>query len=150
MMLLHSKEKAIHGIAAAKHSHRLRLFKVPANQQSKYTGDEVTINGNLYDVGEREIISDTLYISLYHDADEQGVLSVITDFFKADDASAVSAFPDRPSLKNIRIVFNPQYYFDVASFSLKAFGGCYKNYPDNISQLSIPAYDIITPPPRLS
>jgi hypothetical protein len=150
VMLLQSKEKAMHSIAAAAYDHSLRLYKIPASQKDAYSDDEVTINGNLYDVGEREIINDTLYITLYHDTDEQNVLSLITDFFKTDDGTSVSSFPNRPALKNIRIIYNPQYYFDALSFSLQCYSKCYSGFINNTALNSLPYYDIIVPPPQLS
>jgi len=150
IMLLQSKEKAMHSIAAASYNHSLRLYKIPASQKDAYSDDEVTINGNLYDVGEREIVNDTLYVTLYHDTDEENLLSLITNFFKTDDGTSVSSFPNRSTLKNIRIVYNPQYYFDAIVFSLQSHSNCYSRFINNTALNSLPYYDIVTPPPQSS
>ena len=149
IMLLRSKNMAMNSIANAEHNHSLTLFKVPVSQQAAYSDDEIRIEGNLYDVSERKISNDTLYLSLYHDIDEQSILTAIGDFFKADD-TAMSPFPNSSSLKNVRIIYNPQYYFDNLQFSLQPVVNKNKKTLDHTPILSLAFYDILTPPPRLS
>ena len=150
VMLFRSKEKATHSVAAAEHNHSLRLFKISASEQDKYNNDEVRINGDLYDVGDREIINDTLYMSLYHDTDEQNVLTDITDFFKADDATVISVIPGKPSLNSVRVVLNPQYYFESLPIFLKLPSNNITSFFNRNSLISLHFFDIITPPPQLS
>ncbi len=149
IMLLYSKHRASCGVAAAKHNSSFNVIKVPLNQQDAYSGDEIRIDGNLYDVGKREIINDTLFLSLYHDTDEQDILSEISDFFKADDVS-VSEFPKSSSLKNVRIIYNPQYCFHALLFSFQTGTHANTGFFYNTIFISSAFSDVITPPPRLS
>ena len=148
IMLLCSKNRATQGIATAKYNHSLKLIKVPLNQQDAYSNDEMRIDGNLYDVGEREVVNDTLYLSLYHDSDEQSVLSAISDYFKADDVCR-SFFPHSSSLKNVRFLYNPQYLFHSLQFSFSIKTNKNKPFLNNTMFIASLFCDIITPPPRL-
>ncbi len=148
-MLLYSKHIATRGMMAAESNSSLAVIKVPLNQQDAYNDDEIRIDGNLYDVGKREIINDTLFLSLYHDTDEQDILSEISEFFKSDDVW-VSTFPTRSTLKNVRIIYNPQYCFHTLLFSFQS--GTLSNIGSlcNTTFISSAFSDVITPPPRLS
>jgi hypothetical protein len=149
-MIVHSKHKAAQSVITAENNHTLKLFKVSAKQQDKYSDDEIWVNGDLYDVAERKIIQDTLYVSLYHDADEESILSVITDFFKTDDNTYVSAFPNAPVLKSVKVIYNPLYTVDSFDFLLQVNAISYVRFIKNSGNTSLPFYEIITPPPRLS
>lgn len=149
IMLFESKEKAAHSFAAAAKDHSLKLIKFPLQLAKNYNDDELTIDGKLYDVGERETTNDTLYLSLYHDTDEEDVLSSISDFFKSDDSSVYSC-SNIPSFKSAKAIFNPFFYLDKVHkniFKRVSIHPFFYNQSVSISSIS---FDIITPPPRLS
>lgn len=149
VMLLRSKSIAMDKAAVAIQNHSLKLVKVPVSAQESYSDDEIKIDGNLYDVAKREIIGDTIYLSLYHDTDEQSIVSAIADFFKADETN-ITLSPNQPSLKSVRILYNPQYDFHSLQFSLYSILNNYKNFATHSTMLSSAFCDILTPPPRLS
>ena len=95
-MLFKSKGEAARSVIVAENKHTFLVYKVSAKQNEAYNDDEVWINGKLYDVAERKIVNDTLYLSLYHDTDEENVLSVISDFFNPDEKSSQTPFPNIP------------------------------------------------------
>ena len=147
-MLLSSKKEARLAMATAKNNHSLKLVKVPLTRQDAYSSNEIRIDGDLYDVGEREAINDTLYLSLYHDADEQSVLAAIGNFFKEDDV-CLSASPNGSSIQYVRIIYNPQFCFYTLSFSFQPPIFKNKTHLSNTTFISPLFCDIITPPPRL-
>ena len=149
-MLFNSKELASQSVIAAENNHSLTVCKIPASQQAAYSDDEVWINRKLYDIAERKIINDTLYLSLYHDADEESVLSVISDFFNPDEKNSVTTPSNAPLLKSIRFIPNPLYTFDPPGSTAKYYALSHTTFIRNAEMTSLIFYDIATPPPRLS
>jgi hypothetical protein len=100
-------------------------------------------------VVERKIVKDTLYLSLYHDTDEESVLSVISDFFNPDEKSSLTPFPNIRLLKSIKLIPNPLYTLDILNFRLAAYLTGYLQILKNPDYVPLIFYDITTPPPRL-
>ena len=149
-MLFNSKEQATQSVIAAEKSHSLAVYKVAANQQDNYKDNEVWVNGKLYDVAERKIIKDTLYLSLYHDSDEESILSVITNFFNPDEKSFSSLSQNGPLLKSIRAIPNPVYTLDISHFRLISYATGYLRFLKNPDNVPLIYSDITSPSPRLS
>jgi len=149
-VLLHSKEKARQNITAAEDRQTLKRFKISVKEKDKYNDDEAWINGELYDIAERKTEGDSISLYLYHDADEESILSEIGDFFKPDDNTFIASSPDIPVFKSVRIIPNPQYILYALDFSLRRDPASHEISLTRQSYQCSQVFDVPIPPPKIS
>ena len=53
---------------------KLEIIKTPLKNYKDDSESEIWNNGNLYDVAEKKLINDTMYIYVYRDKDEEDLL----------------------------------------------------------------------------
>jgi hypothetical protein len=146
-LVFHAKEEAKEAMAEKNGSADLTIIKIPLKVNSS-NADEIRFHGKLYDVVKREVIKDTVYEYLYHDENEENVLSEIGIFFKGDDNCFFPASSATPVLKGIHNMPNQLYTFYTSSFILKkratvSLVFSEKKYPVLNKISKVP-----TPPPR--
>jgi hypothetical protein len=149
VLVFHVKEEAKESGIANEKAQRLTLIKIPLTKKEQYSGDEIWYNNKLYDVVETKIINDTLYKYLYHDQNEENVLSEINNFFKSDDDGFLLTSFKTSFLKKAHKIPDQLYTFNQQSLQFKYILPTKTLFSKN---RNYPAYldaEVLTPPPRI-
>lgn len=105
--------------------------------------DEFEYNNQMYDVINKKIVGDSIYISCISDKQEDNLRDVaITQILNASDNSTGKQLP----IFNFRLDHYTNNLFNNESFFLKSFMHFYIKYND--SKLVAPFLAIFSPPPR--
>jgi hypothetical protein len=147
-MIINSKRAAIEAIARTGDKNNLQLVKIPLSEKDKYIKHEMWYQHELYDVVKKEVANDSVYIYLYHDNDEENILSEIAGFFQCDVNNNYTAFPGCPVLKSMHTITDLHYLFFALQLLLKP-GALYKKLHTNqYCALSTTAHKVNIPPPK--
>lgn len=79
------KIEAHNEIAASQH---LQTIKLSLSEFNNARGkDELWLNGRLYDVHSYVVVNDSVFVSVFHDEDEESIVKIIADSFEPNDKS---------------------------------------------------------------
>ena len=147
-ILLNSKAAAASAIAKCGAGNNLLLIKIPLSQKEKFAQHEIWYQHNLYDIVKRESVHDSVYIYLYHDNDEENVLSEIADFFQPDAYNYLALLPGASVLKSFHNFADTQY-LHLKGWLLSSYNTSLKNYFKH-KQFALPhtVFEVNTPPPK--
>ena len=147
--LLNSKEAAARAITKSVNKNNFLLIKIPLSQKEKFSQLEIWYQHNLYDVATREFVHDSIYIYLYHDNDEENVLTEIADFFQPDACDYFALFPGAPVLKSVHYFPDTQYLY-LKEWLLSS---CKISFKKSLThkEFTLPhtVFEVNTPPPRV-
>ncbi|MGI8951807.1 MAG: hypothetical protein ACR2FN_09520 [Chitinophagaceae bacterium] len=133
----------------AQNAEDLKLIKIPLNKIAQFNDNEFWYDNQLYDVAKKQIVKDTLYAYLYHDKDEQNVLSIIACFFDANNTNVFTSPSGSSTLKIIHGTAFQQYIFYSNNFLLKYNLNNKKFFSKEIFFSITTIFDVPTPPPRI-
>ena len=142
---LHFKEEAKDEVASKENLQTIKLSVQELN--SHKDGDELWVNGQLYDVSGYIVINDTAIVTVFHDKGEEGVIKAIVDSFEpndkysCDNITHVSKHRIHPPSDGKVLVARYEAGFAVSSvFS--------DSYPFVKEYCHSAIEDVIKPPPR--
>jgi hypothetical protein len=99
LMILYAKQEAYAELHGAASGSAFEKIGVPGREAGLFEGGECWLNGRLYDVREREMRNDSIFVTLYHDQTEESLVQAVRDFFSSENTPFVY-----PHEKAIRII----------------------------------------------
>jgi hypothetical protein len=148
-LVFQAKEEAREAIAEKNGTDSFKIIKIPLKINKQSNEDEIWLDHQLYDAIKKEIIRDTVYEYLYHDKNEESVLSEIGSFFKDDDDNYFPPSSDVPVFKGIHNIANQPYAFCASVTVLKDRSTLPEIFPEKKYHIQNKTCEVLTPPPRL-
>lgn len=100
VMILRAKYHSLQDRKAPREKTSWQVLRIPVQESPKYTDAEIWYRGELYDVMKRKSCGDSLILELYHDQEEQSVLSSFDELFKLGDGGGLAASPEKKCKAN--------------------------------------------------
>jgi len=149
VMILRAKYRSIQERKAPQQKASYHVLRIPVQESARYTDAELWYRGELYDVVHRTICGDSLILELYHDQEEQSVLSSFDELFKLGDGGGLAASPEKKcKANNIYKVQDQIFPSGSAPWMLGVRGSrCYLGYCGRPIWF---ACDVPSPPPKIS
>ena len=140
--LLKDKKEAQIAVASLKNGSG--IIKVPLVRYAENAESEIWVDGKLYDVVKRQLVNDTVYISVYHDSSEQGLLSEIKEHFTDNGTPSSNKDGFKKSHSIVENLFINNYQHNKIVHSLKSIHTIIHNESFILSYSS----GIVSPPPE--
>jgi lipopolysaccharide export LptBFGC system permease protein LptF len=138
------KEQARTEMSAGEH---LETIKLSLNEFSQYRdNDEIWVNGRLYDISSYKVVNDQVFISVFHDNNEEGLVKVLSEQF--DNSGAYATGNSEHVSKHITHAFDDGKIL-ANSFSLDVIFVMDAVHPPapHEGNLAQQACSVIKPPP---
>jgi hypothetical protein len=148
-LMFRAKEQAKEVIAAKECIDGFKIIKIPLSINKQSDEDEIWLDHRLYDIAKKEIINDTVYEYLYHDKNEENILSEIGSIFKGDEDNYFPATSATPVFKCIHKVPEQIYTFYASVSVLKDTAMLPEIFSEKKYSIQNKTSDVITPPPRI-
>lgn len=125
----------------------LEIIKLPLNEfRNNKTDDEVWANGRLYDISSYTVENDTVYISVFHDKDEETLVKGMAASFDQNDQNTSDNLShlgkhSLPNPNDGKILFIPFSLNNVIA------GKCHHLLPFYTEDIISVSSSVIKPPP---
>ena len=112
-LVIQAKYRSGQAIELLENQHRLQLVKIPVQAAQQYNSNEIWYQHQLYDVANRKTIGDTVYFYLYHDQEEQNILSKLDNLLRSEDNTLIPSSEKIIHFKHIGKIQDQSYPYSA-------------------------------------